>query len=399
MSDSTIDKKSPSRAKFMIRRAAALTIVLAIIGTAVWYFLLRTPATDPNIIKLSGRIEGDDATVSAKVAGRIREITVREGDQVKAGQLIAVIDDEQVRAREEQERSLVLQAEARVASARQQIAVLTAQLEQSNTGVDQARMDAKGRVSQADADVAHAEAQLVKEQAAFKQAQYDEERYTILARDGDVPERTGHQARSTAQSNAAAVEAARKQVEAARAARMIAQANLANIAMRSSQSAAIRQQMIQAEAEIAAAEAETQKAKARLKEVEADRNDLQIVAPFDGTVATRTAEPGEVITAGTPVITLVDLSTVYLRGFIPEGEIGRVKTGQTARVYLDSAPDKPIDAVVTRIDPEASFTPENTYFRDDRIKQVVGVKLQLKGATGFAKPGMPADGEVVVSGV
>lgn len=381
----------------MKKKIVVIALALAVAGTAVWYFVLRTPAADPNVIKLSGRIEGDDAAVSAKVAGRIREINVREGDQVKAGQLIAVIDDEQVKAREEQERSLVQQSEARVASVRQQIAVLTAQLDSSNTGVDQARIDAQGRVSQAEADVARAEAQLVKEEAALKQARYDEERYVKLAGDGDVPERTGYQAKSTAEGHVAAVQAARKQVEAARAARMIAQANLSNVAMRSSNSTAIRQQIVQAETDVVAAEAEVQKARARLKEVEADRNDLQILAPFDGTVATRTAEPGEVIAAGTPVITLVDLSTVYLRGFIPEGEIGRVRAGQTGRVYLDSAPDKAIEATVTRIDPEASFTPENTYFRDDRVKQVVGIKLQLKGATGFAKPGMPADGEVVVN--
>lgn len=381
----------------MKKKIVVIALALAVVGTAVWYFVLRTPAVDPNVIKLSGRIEGDDAAVSAKVAGRIREINVREGDQVKAGQLIAVIDDEQVKAREEQERSLVQQSEARVASVRQQIAVLSAQLDSSNTGVDQARIDAQGRVGQADADVARAEAQLVKEEAALKQARYDEERYVKLAGDGDVPERTGYQAKSTAEAHVAAVQAARKQVEAARAAKMIAQANLSNVAMRSSNSNAIRQQIIQAETDVVAAEAEVQKARARLKEVEADRNDLQILAPFDGTVATRTAEPGEVIAAGTPVITLVDLNTVYLRGFIPEGEIGRVRAGQTGRVYLDSAPDKAIEATVTRIDPEASFTPENTYFRDDRVKQVVGIKLQLKGATGFAKPGMPADGEVVVN--
>lgn len=381
----------------MKKKIVVIAVIAAILGAGVWYFVLRTPAADPNVIKLSGRIEGDDAAVAAKVSGRIREITVREGDQVKAGQLIAVIDDEQVKAREEQERSLVQQAEARVGSVRQQVAVLTAQLQSSETGVDQARIDAQGRVSQADADVAHAEAQLAKEEAALKQAQYDEERYVKLAADGDVPERTGYQARSTAETHVAAVQAARKQVEAARAARMIAQANLSNVPMRTSNSNAIRQQIIQAETDVAAAEAEVQKALARLKEVEADRNDLQIVAPFDGTVATRTAEPGEVITAGTPVVTLVNLSTVYLRGFIPEGEIGRVRAGQSGRVYLDSAPGKAIEAVVIRIDPEASFTPENTYFRDDRVKQVVGVKLQLKSATGFAKPGMPADGEVIVN--
>jgi HlyD family secretion protein len=81
---------------------------------------------------------------------------------------------------------------------------------------------------------------------------------------------------------------------------------------------------------------------------------------------------------------------------VPEGRIGAVKVGQPARVYLDSNPNAPVEASVSRIDPQAMFTPENTYFRDDRVKQVVGVKLQLAGAVGFAKPGMPADGEILV---
>ncbi len=97
-------------------------------------------------------------------------------------------------------------------------------------------------------------------------------------------------------------------------------------------------------------------------------------------------------------MTLLDLSKVYLRGFVPEGQIGNVKINQPARVYLDSQPNQPIDAYVSRIDPEATFTPENTYFRDERVKQVVGVKLQLKGAIGLAKPGMPADGEILIRG-
>lgn len=403
MSDSTgnktKDKKGaqvPSRAVIMARRAIALIIIASALGGAVWYFLLRTPAADPNVIKVSGRIEGDESAVSSKVSGRVREITVREGDEVKAGQVIAIIDDEQVRAREEQERSTVQQYEARVMSARQQIAVLEAQLEQSNIGVEQARLDAQGRVSQAEAQVSHAQAQLAQAEVDYNQARYDEERYTTLSKDGDVPERTGRQARSTAEAQAATVQAARRQVEAARAALTIAKANLSNVAMRSSQSLGVRQQIIQARADIAAAEAETEKARARLKEVQADRNDLQVVAPIDGTVATRSAEPGEVVTAGTPLLTLINLNTVYLRGFIPEGEIGRVRAGQQGRVFLDSAPQKAIDAVVIRIDPEASFTPENTYFQNDRVKQVVGIKLQLKGAGGFAKPGMPADGEVLV---
>jgi len=370
-------------------------LVLAMAGGAIWYFLIRTPPAPRNLIKLSGRIEGDDTTVSTKIAGRIREIQVREGDQVKAGQVIALIDDEQVRAREEQERSNVSQAEARALAAQQQIAVLNAQLEESNIGVDQARLDAQGRVSQAEAQVAHAEAQLAQAEADYSQARYDEQRYTTLAKDGDVPERTGKQAETTAEAKAAAVHAARKQVDVARGALTMAKANLSNAAMRTSQATAVRKQILQTQSEILAAEAQTEHARAKLREVEADRKDLEVVAPIDGTVATRSAEPGEVVAAGTTLVTLVNLNAVYLRGFIPEGEIGRVRTGQTARVYLDSAPDRALEAVVSRIDPEASFTPENTYFKDDRVKQVVGVKLQLKNGAGYAKPGMPADGEVI----
>ncbi len=91
---------------------------------------------------------------------------------------------------------------------------------------------------------------------------------------------------------------------------------------------------------------------------------------------------------------MVDLNQVYLRGFIPEGQIGNVRVGQAAQVYLDSAPDRPLAAKVAAIDSEASFTPENIYFREDRVQQVFGVRLTIDQPDGFAKPGMPADAEI-----
>jgi HlyD family secretion protein len=234
--------------------------------------------------------------------------------------------------------------------------------------------------------------------ADHKQARADAERFTTLAEQGDAPARDGEQARTTAEAHAAVVQAARKQVEAAQGALLAAKANLDNPAIRAAQSASIEQQIRQAQSDIQSAEAEVARARAQLQEAEANRSDLQIVAPFDGTVATRSAEPGEVVTQGTAIVTILNPGQVYLRAFIPEGEVGRVRTGQLARVYLDSNPKQPLDAIVSRIDPQASFTPENTYFRDDRVKQVVGVKLQLTSSQGFAKPGMPADGEVLVEG-
>ncbi len=388
---------APSRAKAKkIVRAAVVLTVIALAGFMGWRHVFSGPAVPPNVIQVSGRIEGDDAVVASKTSGRIREITVGEGDEVKAGQVIAVLDDEQVRAREEQAGSTVRQAEARVRWAQQQISVLEAELEQSRLATDQARLDSEGKVRQAEAQVAQAEAQLAQAESEYNKARADEERYTALAASGDIPEQKGSHARSTAEALGAAVRASRKQVDVARAALTSARATLANPAIRGSEGARVRQQIAQAQSDIAAAQAEMSRAQAQLNEAQANRQDLQIVAPMDGTVATRSAEPGEVVAPGTPVLTLVNLSSVYLRGFVPEGEIGRVKTGQRAEVFLDSAPEQPIEAVVSRIDPEASFTPENTYFRDDRVKQVVGVKLTLRGAVGYAKPGMPADGKVFV---
>jgi HlyD family secretion protein len=103
-----------------------------------------------------------------------------------------------------------------------------------------------------------------------------------------------------------------------------------------------------------------------------------------------------VVAAGAPLLTLVNLDNLYLRGFIPEGQIGQVKLGQPARVYLDSFPNQPLAATVTRVDPKASFTPENTYFKKDRVTQVFGVELTLKNPQGLAKPGMPADGRILI---
>ena len=389
---------APMSARSYRGRRIAFAAIAGLVVLAAGYALFGRAALPREVVVLSGRIEGDDSAVAAKTSGRLREIRVREGDHVEAGQVIAVLDDQQIRARERQAEAQVTQAEAQVELARRQIAILREQLRQSELGVEQAKADAEGRVGEAEAKLAAAEAQLAQAEATHEQARWDREAFTKLLQTGAVATQEAKRAQTTEESQRAVVVAARRQVEAARGVLTAAQANLANPAIRSSQVAGVQAQILQQDTQIAAARADAGRARAQLEEARANRQDLQVVAPFAGTVATRTAEPGEVVAAGTAIVTLVDLGQVYLRGFVPEGEIGRVAVGQLAHVYLDSAPHTPIDAVVTRIDPQASFTPENTYFRSDRVKQVVGVKLGLRGAVGFAKPGMPADGEILVEG-
>jgi HlyD family secretion protein len=397
MSESPAGKQPIGKQRSSPLRIVIPVLVLAGLGFGAWKLFFAKPATPPDIVALTGRIEGDDSAIAPKVAGRILEIRFREGDVVKAGETIAVLDDPQLRAREQQAQDSAAMAQAQLKSSQDQIAILEDQLKQTELETGQATMDADNRVREAEAQLSAAEAQLAQQEASLKLAAYDRDAYTRLAHDGAVSERQGKQAQTTAESQEALVAAARRQVESARATVNVAKANLANPPIRAAQSAAIRKQMAQQQVQIAGAAADAARSRAQLLEAQENQKDLTVIAPFDGTVVTRTAEPGEVVQAGTPVVTLLDLSKVYLRGFVPEGQIGRIKLGQTARVYLDSDTKKPLDAVVERIDPQATFTPENTYFRDDRVKQVVGLKLLIKSGIGYAKPGMPADGEISVA--
>jgi HlyD family secretion protein len=375
-----------------------LVIILAVVGVVIWRVFFAGPSVPPGIVALSGRIEGDDSAVAPKTTGRVLEVRVREGDQVKAGDVIAVLDDQQIKDRQDQAQAALTAAQARTAAATAEVAVLEQQLKQAQLTAIQSNDDAQGRVRQAEASLTAAEADLTQQEASLKLALFDKDAYTRLVQTGAVSERQGKVSVSTADQQEAAVTAARRRVEAARGALTTAKANLANPEIRASQVAGVRHQLIQQQAEIANSAASAEQARFQLAEADANRQDLIVRAPFAGTIVTRAAEPGEVITAGTAIVTLLDLNKVYLRGFVPEGEIGKVKVGQTAHVYLDSNPKEPLDAYVSRIDPQATFTPENTYFRDDRVKQVVGLKLQLKSGFGYAKPGMPSDGEILVQG-
>jgi len=375
-----------------------LLVILGVVGFFVWRGFFSQPPIPGNIVIVSGRIEGDDSAVAPKTAGRLAEIRVREGDTVKAGDVLAVLDDQQIRAREDQAQAAVSVSQARLNAARQQIAVLNEQLKQGELEVVQSKVDAEGRVAQAEAELASAQAQLAQQEAAYKLAVFDRDAYTKLLQTGAVSERQAKQAVTTAETQAALVASARQRVDSARGGLNAVRATLSNPAIRSARADTIRRQIIAQQADIATAAADAQRAHFQLQEAQANRADLIVKAPFDGTIVTRTAEPGEVVQAGTAILTLLDLSKVYLRGFVPEGQIGKVKVGQPGRIYLDSNPKQPVDAEVSRIDPQATFTPENTYFREDRVKQVVGIKMHVKGAVGFAKPGMPADGEILVEG-
>jgi HlyD family secretion protein len=353
-------------------------------------------ANSDGTLFVSGRIDGDTVDLSAKRPGRVVELKVREGDTVQEGQVLAVLSSDQDEATRDQQRARVLSGQHKLEQLQRQLTTYAEKIRQAHMYVERAQSDAPAMVKEAEANLATSQAQLARSEAELRQMQIDAQRYPPLAKMGAVSAELANEYATKLQVAQASAEASRKQVAAAEASVEIARAQLNNPPIKESERKTLERQADELKAQIASAKADVEADRAELRRVEANLDDLTIRAPISGTILTRSAEPGRVVAAGQTVLTMVDLQKLYLRGFVPEGEVGRIKVGQPAEVYLDSNPKEGISAEVIRVDPQVMFTPENTYFKDDRVKQVMGVKLGLRGGYGFAKPGMPADGTILV---
>ena len=401
------DEEPKTKGKKKSRLLIPVLLLIATASLVYWYFSLSKVQ---KVIGVSGRIEGYETNVGAKVTGRVNFVAVREGDSVRKGQLIVQLDDAEIQAQ-------LLGAAARLSVAQQQemqahlqMDVIKSQIEEATLVKEQSGGDAKSRVLQSQATLAGYEAQLSQSQAQAQQAiaelnlaRTNRDRFAQLVKEGAIAKQQFDQTQTswesnlaTVQARQAAVEAARKQVKFGLGGLAQAETTSFNPKIRITQVVALKKQMLQAMSQLAATQAEIKNAQASQQQIKAQIEYLKITSPIDGVVSARTIEPGTIVTTGKTLLTLLDQNTVYLRGYIPEKEIGKVKVGQKANILLDSNPNKPINAHVASIDPQASFTPENIYFQEDRIKQVFGLKIAIDNPAGFAKPGMPADGEIIL---
>jgi HlyD family secretion protein len=367
-------------------------LALAAAGLAGWLWLGRSSGGP---LKLSGRIEGYETDLGARIGGRVAEVTVREGERVKAGQLLVRLADDEVRARLRGAQARLAAARQQLNQARSQVDVLDSQIRESRLTVAQAEQDNLGRVEQARANLASAEAQLAQAQAQLRLARVTLGRTESLVRQGAASPQSLDQDRTALETAEAVVNAQQRQVEAARGAVALAASTGLNPSIRSAQLQALGEQRQRALAGVRAAESDVRSAQAAEQQVKAEAAYLSIRSPLAAVVISRSVEPGAVVASGRTLLTLLDPATVYMRGFIPQGEIGRVRLGQQARIYLDSDPSRPLAARVAEVDAQASFTPETIYFQRDRVRQVFGLKLAIDNPAGDAKPGMPADAEIL----
>jgi len=308
------------------------------LGLVILAGLACSHGRDRNDITASGTIEAVEVNVASKVAGEVLSLAVREGAKVRPGDILATIDhstaDIQLR-----------QAEAGVRLAEAQLALLV-----------------KGARSE---DIRQAEAALRQADSALKVAADDARRMRELFQTGSVTskQRDDAEARlivATAQQSAAA--------EALNKVRRLARPE-----------------------EIQAAEARLAQARAAADLLAKQIADSTVVAPAGGIVTHKAVEAGELVAPGATIFTLADLDSVYVMIYVTELEIGRIKLGGGVEVRIDAFPDRPFTGTITYISPEAEFTPKNVQTKEDRVKLVFGVKVEIPNPEGLLKPGLPAD--------
>ena len=276
----------------------------------------------------NGRIEAVEIDIASKAAGRLRDVLVREGDFVSAGQVVALMDTE------------VLDAQLRQAEA---------QLQQAQIGVTVARSQWHQRRAEKTAMLA-AQAQ---REAEFEIARKRQSRSSTLAKTGASSQQVADEDRAQVLGASAAVSAAKAQVVAADGA------------------------IATAEAQVASAASAVDAARASVARVRADIDDSTLKAPRDGRIQYRVAQAGEVVGAGGRVLNMVDLSDVYMTFFLPTASAGKLALGDEVRLVLDAAPQFVVPARVSFVADVAQFTPKTVETAVEREKLMFRVRAQL----------------------
>lgn len=394
--------KRPPRPVIIIGIAAIL-IVLALGGWSWW----RNQEDSRDTIQASGRIEVTEVNVGSKVTGRLTALRVEEGTDVKTGQLIADLEGLDLEAQLGQARATLQSTEAKLNQARTSLRIeptlVRTQIRQAEETLRAA--EERVRLLQAGSraqEIEEGRANLRQNEARLEMAKLTRDRFRSLLTDGAVARQDLDRAESDFDAAAAAVRATRERlgmleegsrsedVRAAQAERDRAAAAL-EAARANAATLDLRQQ------DVRVGEAAVRESQANVRRLESQVDELKVFAPLDATVLTKAVEAGEVVTAGKPLVLLGDLDHPWIKIYVTETELGRVKLGAPARILVDSFPGQTFQGTVSWISDQAEFTPKNIQTKEERVNLVYAVKILIQGAQRKLKAGMPADAVLSVA--
>ena len=384
--------------------AAGVLLLLVIVVAVRW---LGWGSGNQKVLNVSGNIELTEVDISFKTAGRLVTLAVEEGDQVKKGALIARLDQEELLQRRESAaasldstRSRLLQSGTAIEYQRQQA---EAQLSRSRAELDQAKAVLQElEIGSRRQEIESAKAALARAKAEQQRAQADWERAQSLYKDKDISTARYDEAKAQFESAQAQLQQATEQfdlvqegprkedIDGAKAQVERAKANV-----RLAEAARLELKRLQEEQ--LARKADTRQATAQLDVQETLLKNAEVTAPMDGVVLVKSAEPGEVLAAGTTVVTLGNLAKPWLRAYINEQDLGRVKLGTAVKVTTDSFPGKTYSGRVSFIASDAEFTPKQIQTQEERVKLVYRIKIDVDNPAGELKSNMPADAEIPLS--
>lgn len=389
----------------MKKRIVPVVLILAVAAGA--FYLYRSLTRKPeNRIVASGNIELTEVNIGFKTAGKLIERTVDEGDPVKKGELIARLDRDQLMAQRDRESAALMLAEAQLAQARTSLQL---QKETLAGDLDQRRADLEANLQRLaelengsrPQEKADAKAAVDNAQAELDRAKKDWDRAQVLFKNDDISAAQHDQYRNRWESAAAMLKSAQErqslvlagprseqikaqaaQVERARAALKTSQANTLETKRR--------------EQEITARLADIERSKANIVLIDSQLADTLASSPVDGVVLVKAADVGEVLAPGTTVVTVGDIDHPWLRGYVNETDLGKVKLGSRAKVTTDSYPGRVYEGRVTFISSEAEFTPKQIQTPQERVKLVYRIKIEVANPQHELKSNMPADAEIVL---
>jgi len=340
-----------------MKRLRPLLFLTVLIAGAIALYLYERP---PAVLVLTGIVTTNDVVVSPQIAGQISQLLVKEGDQVTRDQLLAVISPEELKADE--------------AYFAHNAAGLAGQVQESEAAVRYQQQQTEQQIRQAKANVATAEAQRVEAAADFENSKTNYEREQLLAKSGAVSSQDVDRQRTTYEMAKAKLEAMERQLDAQRAALALAQAAQTQVSMKQSALAAAEQGR-------AAAAAQTQKATVRLGYAE-------IHAPVSGIVDVRAVRAGEFVTAGEPVVTLIDPDDLWVRADVEETYIDRIRLGDSLTVRLPSGETRAGTVFFRGVD--AGFATQRDVSRTKRDIKTFEIRLRVDNKDRRLAVGMTA---------
>ena len=369
-------------------------LVLAVLVFGSWSFLNHQAA--PTTLHVTGTIEATQVEVTSKYSGRITALPAREGVAVRQGDLIVALDDAELQAD-------VLRLDAALRQSRAQLQDLLAgsrreEIEEAKASVERARAQLDDLTAGARPEELEQARSSLKAAAATREwTEADLRRAGELLSRGLIAAADRDRARQAYAVALGQEQSAREQLRLLEAGPRANQVEAARAQLKATKDHLELLQAGPRPQQVESARAQVNQASAALAQAQARLREMRIAAPMSGVILRKNLEVGEIVTPGVPILTLLDPKDLWLRAYVPEVEVGRIKVGQTARVAIDAFPNRSFPGHLSEISSEAEFTPKNVQTRKERVNLVFRVKISVENPAGLLKPGLPADAEILLT--